>query len=115
VTGGVGAVGNVATGAVDATSGAVSGVLGAVGNVASGAIGAVGNVLGSTVNAAGQVVPDGQRSAGTTSNVIGQQGQGGPITGNTGATDPYSYYGQLPSKPHSEYIPRTADFSNFSR
>jgi len=121
VTGGVGAVGNVATGAVDATSGAVSGVLGAVGNVASGAIGAVGNVLGSTVNAAGQVVPDGQRSAGTTSNVIGQQGQGGQpvqggqITGNTGATDPYSYYGQLPSKPHSEYIPRTADFSNFSR
>jgi hypothetical protein len=70
------------------------------------------------------VVPDGQRSAGTTSNVIGQQGQqgqggqpvqGGQITGNTGATDPYSYYGQLPSKPHSEYIPRTADFSNFSR
>ena len=114
-TGAVGAVGNVATGAVDATGGAVSGVLGAVGNVASGAIGAVGNVLGSTVDAAGQVVPDGQRNTGTTSNVIGQQVQQGPVTGNTGATDPYSYYGQLPSKPHGEYIPRTADFSNFSR
>ena len=114
-TGAVGAVGNVATGAVGAASNLATGVLGAVGNAASGAIGAVGNVVGSTVNAAGQVIPDGQRSAGTTSNVIGQQVQQGPITGNTGATDPYSYYGQLPSKPHSEYIPRTADFSNFSR
>jgi hypothetical protein len=114
-TGAVGAASNVATGTVGAVGNVATGVLGAVGNAASGAIDAVGNVVGSTVNAAGQVVPDGQRSAGTTNSVMGQQVQGGPITGNTGATDPYSYYGQLPSKPHGEYIPRTADFSNFSR
>ena len=114
-TGTVGAVGNVATGAVGAASNVATGVLGAVGDVATGAIDAVGNVVGSTVNAAGQVVPDGQRSAGTTSTVAGQQVQQGPITGNTGMTDPYSYYGRLPSKPNGDYIPRTADFSNFSR
>ena len=114
-TGAVGAAGNVATGAVGAASNVATGVLGAVGDVATGAIDAVGNVVGSTVNAAGQVVPDGQRSAGTTSTVAGQQVQQGPITGNTGMTDPYSYYGKLPSKPHGDYIPRTADFSSFSR
>ena len=114
-TGTVGAAGDVATGAVGAASNVATGVLGAVGDVATGAIDAVGNVVGSTVNAAGQVVPDGQRSAGTTSTVAGQQVQQGPITGNTGMTDPYSYYGRLPSKPNGDYIPRTADFSNFSR
>ena len=114
-TGTVGAAGDVATGAVGAASNVATGVLGAVGNVATGAIDAVGNVVGSTVNAAGQVVPDGQRSAGTTNAVAGQQVQQGPITGNTGMTDPYSYYGRLPSKPNGDYIPRTADFSNFSR
>jgi len=114
-TGTVDAAGNVATGAVGAASNVATGVLGAVGDVATGAIDAVGNVVGSTVNAAGQVVPDGQRSAGTTSTVAGQQVQQGPITGSTGMTDPYSYYGKLPSKPHGDYIPRTADFSSFSR
>lgn len=114
-TGTVGAAGDVATGAVGAASNVATGVLGAVGDVATGAIDAVGNVVGSTVNAAGQVVPDGQRSAGTTNAVAGQQVQQGPITGNTGMTDPYSYYGRLPSKPNGDYIPRTADFSNFSR
>jgi len=114
-TGTVGAVGDVATGAVGAAGGAVSGVLGAVGDVASSAIGAVGNVLGSTIDATGKVIPNSEKKAGTTNGIMQQQVPQGPIVGNTGITDPYSYYGQLSTKAPSDYMPRTADFSNFSR
>ena len=114
-TGTVGAVGDVATSAVGAVSDVAGGVLGAVGDVASGAIGAVGNVMGSTVDAAGKVIPNSEKKAGTTNNTMQQQVPQGPIVGNTGATDPYSYYGQLPPKAPSNYIPRTADFSKFAR
>jgi hypothetical protein len=71
--------------------------------------------MGSTVDAAGKVIPNSEKKAGTTNNTMQQQVPQGPIVGNTGATDPYSYYGQLPPKAPSNYIPRTADFSKFAR
>ena len=36
-------------------------------------------------------------------------------TNNRPAMDQYSYYGALPAKPRSNYMPVTADFSSFGR
>jgi len=30
-------------------------------------------------------------------------------------TDPYSYHGQVPYKPSTEFLPRTADFGAFGK
>ena len=39
---------------------------------------------------------------------------GDPIINNSSVTDPYSYFGAVPSKP-SKYMPITSDFSRFGR
>jgi hypothetical protein len=39
---------------------------------------------------------------------------GGPIINNSSVTDPYSYFGAVPSKP-SKFMPITSDFSKFGR
>jgi hypothetical protein len=51
----------------------------------------------------------------SSSSVQGQQQQQGMPRYNTAGADPYSYYGALPSKGSSDYIPVTADFSAFSK
>lgn len=119
-SGTVGAVGNVATGAVGAAGDVATGAFGAVGDVASGALGAVGDVASGIVGAGKKVIDaaadNTQRSgtgpsAGASSSPNQQMTQVMP----QGSTDPYSYYGQLPYKKPSEYMPITADFSSFGK
>ena len=125
----VGAATNVATGALGAATNVATGALGAVGNVASSAFGAFGNVLGGATN---MLQPSAGTSAGAMpsqsyqqpNQQVGTQMQqsGGassgsqyPVNGSTSTTDPYSYYGQLPVKRPTEFMPITADFSSFSK
>ena len=112
-TGVLGAASNVATGAFGAVSNIATGALGAASNVATGAIGTVGNVLGSANNGMQQ----GQVAQGTTSGMIQQQsGASQPsVAGATSTSDPYSYYGQLPARNNTNFMPITADFSSFGR
>ena len=139
-TGAVGAVGNVASGAVGAVGDVASGALGAAGNVASGAVGAVGDVASGALGAAGNVasgalgavgdvasgiIGAGKQvsdAAGSNATTSGQTSSGGAGTNQQltqvmpqSSTDPYSYYGQLPYKKPSEYMPITADFSSFGK
>jgi hypothetical protein len=117
-SGAVGAVGNVASGAVGAAGNVASGALGAAGNVASGALGAVGDVASGIIGAGKQV----SDAAGSNATTSGQTSSGGAGTNQQltqvmpqSSTDPYSYYGQLPYKKPSEYMPITADFSSFGK
>ena len=138
VTGGIGSaatglgkgISGAATGAADLAKSAGSGVMqmsregrnaqgqGSVGNV--GGPGSVGNVggLGSVGNVS--------QGPGSVGNVSQGPGSVGPITnqgmGSSGVSysgpqsmDQYSYYGKLPAKNQSNYIPVTADFSSFRR
>jgi hypothetical protein len=117
-SGAVGAVGNVASGAVGAAGNVASGALGAAGNVASGALGAVGDVASGIIGAGKQV----SDAAGSNATTSGQTSAGGAGTNQQltqvmpqSSSDPYSYYGQLPYKKPSEYMPITADFSSFGK
>jgi hypothetical protein len=109
--------GNVVNKTVGAATNVATGALGAVGNVASSALGVFGNVLGG----AGNMIQSGAQGQSLQSNqVAGAQMQqaGGsqyPVNGSTSTSDPYSYYGKLPVKPPNDFMPITADFSNFGR
>ena len=39
---------------------------------------------------------------------------GGPVVNQSSVTDPYSYFGAVPSKPNN-FMPITTDFSKFGR
>lgn len=100
--------GNIATGLLGAVSNVATGAFGAAGNVATGAIGTVGNVLGSANNGAQQGTTPGQMQQ--------QSGASQPsVAGATSTSDPYSYYGQLPARNNTNFMPITADFSSFSK
>jgi hypothetical protein len=131
-TGALGAASNVATGALGAASNVATGALGAVGNVASSAFGTFGNVLGGASNmlqsgagspgtSAGAIPSQSyqqpNQQVGTQMNQMGTTASGSqyPVNGSTSTTDPYSYYGQLPIKKPTEFMPITADFSSFGR
>ena len=118
--GAVGAVGDVAGGAVGAVGDVAGGAVGAAGGVVSSAIGAVGDVASSAIGAVGKL----GQSGGNNNQQMGmnqQQSNTMPQTsmpqGNnvSSVTDPYSYYGQLPNKKPSNYMPITADFSSFGK
>ena len=129
--GAVGAVGDIAGGAAGAVGDVAGGAVGAVGDVASGAVGAAGGVVSSAIDAVGDVASSAIGAVGK----LGQSGENNnqqmslnqqqpnsipqssmPQTNRVGAaTDPYSYYGQLPNKKPSSYMPITADFSSFGK
>ena len=122
----VDAAGNVVAGTVDAAGNVVAGTVDAAGNVVSGTIGAAGNIVSSTVGAVGDVASslvsagsDIGASASQNQNYMNQSSQNA-MNSNTqvmanNQSDPYSYYGQLPTKKSSQYMPITADFSSFGK
>ena len=117
-SGAFGAAGDVASGAFGAAGDVASGAFGAVGDVASGALGAVGDVASGIVGAGKQVTD----AAGSNAAASGPGSASGAGTNQQltqvmpqGSTDPYSYYGQIPYKKPSEYMPITADFSSFGK
>lgn len=112
-------VSNVAGVATDAAKGTVStagelttGAIGTVGDIASGAVDAVGDVASSVISS-GQKVVD-AASEGEETNDVNLMNSNTQVLANV-KTDPYSYYGQVPYKKPTEFLPRTADFSSFGK
>lgn len=102
------AVGDVTSGALGTVGSVASGALGAVGDVASGAVDAVGDVASSVVDAGGDVV---DAASDDNTNLMNSNTQ---VLANS-ETDPYSYHGQVPYKPPTEFLPRTANFGAFGK
>jgi hypothetical protein len=123
--GAVGAAGDVGAGALGAAGDVGSGVLGAAGDVGAGALGAAGGILSGAVGAVGDVGASVVSSGNKVVDAAGQNNQSSLQQGNSGvsasgvqpngASDPYSYYGQVPAKPPSDFIGITADFSSFGK
>ena len=115
--GALGAAGAVGEGALGAAGAVGDGALGAAGGIISGAVGAIGDVGSSIVGSGKQVVDAaGQNNQGQQqSGANGGQPTGANGVQPSGSSDPYSYYGQVPTKPPSEFIARTADFSSFGK
>ena len=117
---------NTGKGALDAAGYVGKGALDVAGNVGKGALdvaGNIGNTLLTTnatniddVNADSQPVDNNNRNF--NDNDINRLGylnsNGSPIINNSSVTDPYSYFGAVPSKP-SLFMPITSDFSKFGR
>jgi hypothetical protein len=98
-------------------AGVVTGVAGSIGGVANNLINTTGSILkpnpmggissGTTTQNAADGTGNNQRSTpGYTAPGLGTSNQ---------YSDPYSYYGQLPPKGKTNYVPVTADFSRFGR
>jgi hypothetical protein len=122
-------IGGVANNVVNTTGGIIGGTIGGAGQLVNKAIDTTSNLLTSAGTGASNLLT----SVGTgVSNLAksGQSGQGGydnntQQTGNNQrstyygtqnqSSDQYSYYGQLPSKGGSNYMPLTTDFSAFGR
>jgi len=96
-------------------AGVVTGVAGTIGGVANNLISTTGSVLKS--NPTGGISINGQNAiGGSGTNQRSTPGYTAPGVGsNNQQSDPYSYYGQLPPKGQTNYIPVTADFSRFGR
>lgn len=132
---------DTASGTVGLAKDAASGTVGLARETVGGTVGLAREAVGGTVGLAKEVVGG---TLGLAKDVVGglnpvQLGGGGypmqnqyqsvggsgmiggspfqqptPVSGVPGA-DPYSYYGKLPNKASSNYIPITADFSAFSK
>lgn len=102
----------------------VTGTVGLAKDTVKGTVDLAREIVGGVTNGKGLDVNNSQGQG------KGQQGQGQgqdntaynySYTGqpnygtNTQYTDPYSYYGQLPTKTPTNFMPVTADFSNFGR
>ena len=119
-TGTVGLAKEAVGGTVGLAREAVGGTVGLAKEVVGGTLGLAKDVVGGLnpvqINAGGYPMQNQyQRAAGSgmiAGSPFGQQPT--PVAGVPGA-DPYSYYGKLPNKPSSNYIPVTADFSAFSK
>jgi hypothetical protein len=98
-------------------AGVVTGVAGTIGGVANNLISTTGSVL--KPNPMGGISSDtsAQNAAdGTGNNQRSTPGYTAPGLGTSNQySDPYSYYGQLPPKGKTNYVPVTADFSRFGR
>lgn len=131
----VDATGKVLTGAVGTTGEVVTKTVDTAGNVVTGVVGktldTAGNIVGKTLDTAGNIVGSlgldrvgySQSYGGPVNTSSSANAQGyGPnrnLTGysslpNGNPRDPYSYNGKLQSK-GANFIPVTADFSNFGR
>ena len=115
VTGGVGLAKDTVTGTLDYAGSALSGTADFITGLGSGPTQLSGqnqmnqNRMGQTAQGIGGV---NQQSYGYGQTPVSNYGgQSAPLT----TTDPYTYNGQLPQKPPSNYLPRTADFSAFAK
>lgn len=112
---------NVAGVASDAAKGTVStagdlttGAIGTVGDIASGAVDVVGDVASSVISSGKKVVDAATDEEEVKKDEVNLMNSNTQILADVKA-DPYSYYGQIPHKKPSEYLPRTADFSSFGK
>jgi len=102
-------------------AGVVTGVAGTIGGVANNLINTTGSVLKPNpmggINTSGSNTQNAQNVlGGSETNQRSTPGYTAPGLGtNNQYSDPYSYYGQLPPKGKTNYVPVTADFSRFGR
>lgn len=135
----------VASGTVGLGREIVGGVFDAASNIIGGTVGlgkdVVGGAVGLGKDAVGGAVGLGKDVVGGIAKGVPRYGSSGQTNGQGGPTaqmggyqhsygggysnsssppqtpgqDPYSYYGSVPTKPSSNFIPRTANFSSFGR
>lgn len=116
----VNAAGNVAEGAVNVVGNTIGGVASGAGNLVGGVASGIGNVIGGVASGAGNLV------GGLASNAGNNEGQGQgqqlkngtvPIVLGTQNqyTDQYSYYGQLPTKQPTNFMPVNTSFAAFGK
>ena len=114
------AAGNVGSGVLNVAGNVGSGVLNVAGNVGSGVLNAAGKLGNALVNTDNKTIinSDDNNNRNFNDNDINRLGyynsNGEPVINNSSVTDPYSYFGAVPSKP-SKYMPITSDFSKFGR
>ena len=98
-------------------AGVVTGVAGTIGGVANNLISTTGSVLKPNPMGGINSGTNKQNAAdGTGNNQRSTPGYTAPGLGTSNQySDPYSYYGQLPPKGKTNYVPVTADFSRFGR
>ena len=120
VTGTVGLGREVVGGAYNAGASVASGAYNAGASVAGGAY----DIASGAVNALGQAIPNYGApggSQGPNAQMGGQQNAYGGGYSNPGGVpatagqDPYSYFGSVPPRPGTTYMPRTANFSAFGK
>lgn len=112
-----------ATGLIKDTAGGATGLIkdaaGGIYNVAKGVGGGVSNVLQSSNNQSQYGYNNSYNPRMSTyQGGVSMSGPNGPGTGPYGSIngiDNYSYYGQLPQKNATNFVPVTADFSRFGR
>jgi hypothetical protein len=120
-------IGGTVTGVANAGAGAVTGIANAGADVITGVANAGAGVANNLISTTGSILKPGQSNY----NMYGQSQSSGSSTGqnqrstpgytpsglgtNNQYNDPYSYYGQLPAKGITNYVPVTADFSRFGR
>jgi hypothetical protein len=121
-----------ASGSAEFVKDAASGTAGFVKDAASGAVGLGKEIVGGTVDLAKETVKgaidltgindddastsEDTSSDGTTINKAGNQINAPMVLGTQNQySDQYSYYGTLPAKKPSNFIPVTADFSKFGK
>lgn len=128
VSGTVGLAGDAAKGTVGLAKDTVSGTVGLAKDTVSGTVGLASNIVGGALSTVGSIFGGGAGSGAGADNMGqggginasggGMQPQNGAnqnVSGSTTTNDPYSYYGQLPTRPSTKYMPITADFSSFGK
>ena len=113
--GAINAAGEVVEGAGNLAGGAVNAVGNTIGGVASG----IGNVIGGVASGAGSIVGGLASNAGNNQGQGQAQGQVGTVPMVLGTqnqyTDQYSYYGQLPTKQPTNFMPVNTSFAAFGK
>ena len=96
-------------------AGVITGVAGNISGVANNLISSTGSILKPN-QSSNNIVYNENKSRQDIPNQRSTPGYTPPGLGtNSQHNDPYSYYGQLPAKGKTNYVPITADFSNFAR
>lgn len=116
---------DAASGTAGFVKDAASGTAGFVKDVASGTVGLAKDTVSGAVDlvkdtgsAIADLGKDGEGSSGDaiqTQESSGKGRRGGPLGTQNQYNDQYSYYGTLPAKKSSEFMPITADFSKFGK
>ncbi len=116
----VSGVGNVVGGVASGVGNVVGGVASGVGNVVGGVASGVGNVVGGVASGVGNVVGGlQQNNQSQTNRENGQHINYNTVPVELGTknqyADNYSYYGQLPAKKSTDFMPVTTSFSAFGK
>lgn len=118
VSGAAGLAKETASGAVGLVKDTASGAVGLAKDFISGTLGLTQDVVSGVVGPLNRFDPRDNRqmpSGANTNGIVLPPTKRGMIPPASVGSDPYSYYGQLSTKPSAGFRPLTADFSSFGR